>query len=458
MRILTVVHDLGPGGTQRAAQNYTLGYQAAGLEVAVLAYEAGGPREAELQTAGVPVFSPATEGSPEAAVCAAGAWGADLVHVHRNGGADARSGAVLRALRRAGGRPRVMETNVFGRVDRSPDRHLFDVHLHLSRWCLWRWSRWRRRMEGAPGVVVPYSIDTARFYPATPEEQRAARAAWDVPQDALVFGRVGQPSRWKWHPALFGAFARVAAEHTQAWLFLVGLPEELRPPLERLPAAARRRVRELPFLHGDAALRAGYACMDVFVHAAEIGESFGMVLAEAMRCGRPVITLSRPARDNSQLEVVGHGEGGLVAAHERGLAEAMALLASQPHQRERLGRQAAARTAERFGQEPVMRLLLAVARATHEARDAADVRRRLGGIPGLVTGVADDDAWNLLDRKLGRTPLAELAQMRLAHEPALHAAVARLKQWRYRTWRHPEPAAVPGGAAAPPPGPASART
>ena len=48
MRVLTVVGDLGPGGTQRVAQNYTVGYKQAGCEAAVLAITAGGPRVREL--------------------------------------------------------------------------------------------------------------------------------------------------------------------------------------------------------------------------------------------------------------------------------------------------------------------------------------------------------------------------------------------------------------------------
>ena len=49
--------------------------------------------------------------------------------------------------------------------------------------------------------------------------------------------------------------------------------------------------------------------MDGFLHVSRIGESFGMVLCEAMLCGVPVVTLSTPLKDNSQLEVVGPRRG-----------------------------------------------------------------------------------------------------------------------------------------------------
>lgn len=45
----------------------------------------------------------------------------------------------------------------------------------------------------------------------------------------------------------------------------------------------------------------------MFLHIANQGESFGMVLAESLLCETPIITLNTPWRDNSQCEVVGKG-------------------------------------------------------------------------------------------------------------------------------------------------------
>lgn len=56
MRVLTVVSDFGIGGTQRVAQNMTLGAQAKGLDVAVFAYGDRGPREVFYQARDVPIF------------------------------------------------------------------------------------------------------------------------------------------------------------------------------------------------------------------------------------------------------------------------------------------------------------------------------------------------------------------------------------------------------------------
>ncbi len=78
MRILTVVAGMGVGGTERAAQNLTLGLQALGAEVAVLAHAERGPRERAYREAGIAVFGPGD-------VAAARAWEAGIVHIHRAG-------------------------------------------------------------------------------------------------------------------------------------------------------------------------------------------------------------------------------------------------------------------------------------------------------------------------------------------------------------------------------------
>jgi glycosyltransferase involved in cell wall biosynthesis len=391
--------------------------------VAVYAYAGGGVRADELAEAGIPTF--VGESAWEDAL----AWGATLLHIHREGPTDAESGRLLRRFAAAPTPPRVIETNVFGRVDTSPDRTLIDVHLHLSAWCLWRWRRWARGLLEQPlGAVVPYAVDTDRFSRSSEEQRQSFRQSLGVPPGAVLFGRIGQPSEWKWHHSLFTAFGRVASARPEAYLFVVGLPDELRPALEGLPPDVARRVVEVPFLHGDDALRTAYSAMDAFVHAAEIGETFGMVLAESMLCETPVVTLSRPARDNSQLEVVGHEVGGLIAAGPRGLAEGMERLAADPDLRARLGRQGAARVRQRFALPGVMAPLLRIAEQAVEAPSRETLRAWLASAPDITTEVPDAEIEALLEGQIGRLTLVERAQRALIHRPEIHGLWTRLKQ------------------------------
>jgi hypothetical protein len=106
-------------------------------------------------------------------------------------------------------------------------------------------------------------------------------------------------------------------------------------------------------LEGDAELVAAYSAMDVFGHAAAQGESFGYVLTEAMLCEVPVVTLSTPWGDNAQVEVVGHGVGGLVAANSRAFRQLMDRLVMDPDLRAALGAQGRSKVHRQYAAVPV---------------------------------------------------------------------------------------------------------
>jgi len=82
------------------------------------------------------------------------------------------------------------------------------------------------------------------------------------------------------------------------------------------------------------------ASLDVVLHTSSIGESFGYGIAEPMNLGKPVITNSTPWGDQAQVELVRHGECGLIASTEATMAEAILTFASDSALRARMGRQA----------------------------------------------------------------------------------------------------------------------
>ena len=424
MRILTVVDHLGPGGTQRVAQNYAVGYARAGFASAVLGHEGSGPRAEILRERGVEVFVDETPRAAPDALDRAVAWAPDVIHVHREGDAHPVVGGVLRCLRAALPHASMVETNVFSRADVTDTGRMFDLHFHLSRWCLWKWQKWTRFVRPRPvGIVLPYLIDAEAFYP-DPEAGAAFRADLGVPDDAVLFGRIGQAMEAKWMPLLFDAFAAVAERDPRSHLLVVGLPEELRRgALARLPEAIRRRVHDVTFLKGDAALRAAYSAIDVFAHAAHKGESFGMVLVESMLCETPVVALSRPAHDNSQIEVVGHDVGGLLAADPEAFEKALDALGADPERRRRLGRSAAQRVRDRYAGERVLPDLVRAVEAVRASSSSDGLRERLRAM-GFTTTVSDRDIRALLAPILGRTPVKQRLLSALVHQPHV-----------YRLWR-----------------------
>ncbi|MEM1041290.1 MAG: glycosyltransferase family 4 protein [Bacteroidota bacterium] len=436
MKILTVIDTLKRGGRQRAAQDYALGYLRAGHGSAVLAVTGGGPRAQVLRQREVPVFIGGDDEAARAeAIRAAQAWQPDAVHLHSFGPPLPVMAEAIAHLKAALPAAPVLETTSFGKVDYRQRYTLTDVHLLMTRWAFWRWQKWTRSLRLPPlGVVAPITADPTSFYPVTAAERAAFRRTHGVPDDAFLFGRVGQPSVWKWDPVIFPAFARVARRYPQSYLFLVGLPPELRPDLDALDASVRERIIEVPLLDGDAALRACYGALDVFLHAARIGESFGLVLTEAMLCECPVVTLSTPARDNSQLEVVGHLRGGLVVNGEDGMVAAMTQLLRDEPLRRRLAEQGAEHVRSTLTLDHVVPALLRIIEMARAAPSRDALARALRAAPDLVTHVSDAEIVRRLHDTLDRVPRSHELMMQLIHVPLVARLVwgakARLNRLR----------------------------
>lgn len=413
MRILTVVQNLGPGGTQRSAQTHAQAYQDAGAGSAVLAYEQGGPRLDELREQNIDAFV-AEPHQPERALEAAIAWKPDAVHIHRQGFANPATDTILAALRDAGVRA-VIETNHFARADRSPGRDRIDVHIQLSKWCLWQWRRRCRGLHPAPiGIAIPHIIRADRFGIQSPEARARWREEHGIPRDAVLFGRIGQPNRPSWSPLLFDAFDRVARDNENARLVTVGLPPSLRPTLDALPDPISRRIVTIDFLRGDAALRACYGSLDVFAHASNCGETFGMVICEAALARVPTVTLSTPARANSQVEVVGHERGGLVAGNPKAFIEAMCRLADQPETRRRFGENAAAWVTEHCDPSRITHAILGVFEDILRSDNREQLSRTLRDRGDITTHAAAGELTSLLSSIPGSNPLRDRGLMLLS--------------------------------------------
>jgi glycosyltransferase involved in cell wall biosynthesis len=438
MRILTVCGTLGRGGTERVAQNFTLAYQRAGHSVAFLAYDdATGPRRARLEAAGVPIFGGGgggdRDGDAELALRQLQDFNPELIHIHRPGIRNDRETELLRRLRTKD--RRVLETNVFARVDFSDGADLIDVHLHLTPWCLWRWQHWlgRRAAPRRIGVVVPNAVETADFVRASDEARRQWRRTLDIPDDAYLCGRVGQPLDAGWHPHILHAFAAVAREDRAAHLVVIGLPPGLRPVLQELPDDVRRRVRDLPLTDSDAELIRLYSSLDCFLHSAAAGESFGMVLTEAMLCGCPVVTASRPHKSNSHIIVADHMRAGIVAGSVKRLPEAALRMWSDRDLRQRLAAATRQSIFDRFSADLVAARAVRVgeiALGLDPTAAGTSLRQHLADA-GFQTHVPTSDIRALLANTLGSPDLRELLAMRILHQPATHRMVYQYLKWRY---------------------------
>jgi len=171
---------------------------------------------------------------------------------------------------------------------------------------------WRR-----PLAIIPNGVPTATFRP--PETNGSGDGAL-----RLLF--VGNwRDRRKGLPYLLEAYDRLRAGGVSVALDVVG---EGRPP-----GAHHAGVAFLGSVSSEVELAEHYRRCDVFVAPSTGQESFGIVLLEAMACGRPVVCSDIPG----YRQVADPAGARLVPAGDAGeLARVIAGLAGQPELRRRM--------------------------------------------------------------------------------------------------------------------------
>jgi alpha-1,6-mannosyltransferase len=192
-------------------------------------------------------------------------------------------------------------------------------------------------------VVCPLGVDLRTFNPAarTPD----LRERLGLPQNSRVLVYAGRLAPEKNLSVLLEAF-RVLGERYHLVLAGTGaaLPEQ-------------RNVTHLPFIDSPRALARLIASADALVHAGD-QETFGLILLEAMACGRGVVAAAAGAVP----ELVDEACGVLVAPRDP-RALAAGIRAFYRTDCDARGARARARVERAYGWDAAMRGLLTVYRA-----------------------------------------------------------------------------------------------
>jgi glycosyltransferase involved in cell wall biosynthesis len=167
--------------------------------------------------------------------------------------------------------------------------------------------------------VILNGVEGERFAGA---DRNQARAALGLPADAPVIGCVGRISEQKGQEELIRAAALVRREFPSAVFLVVGSADD-----EKLLARMQALVAELDlgatvrFTGHLGDMPAVYAALDILA-APSRWEGFGLMLAEAMAAGRPIVA----ARAGAIPEVVVEDETALLVPPRDAPALAAALL------------------------------------------------------------------------------------------------------------------------------------
>lgn len=247
----------------------------------------------------------------------------------------------------------------------------------------------RERGVQTPIQVIPTGIDAAAFARGDGARFRAERG---IGADELVIGHVGRLAREKNLAFLAEAVAETLTRLPRARLLVVGDGPEGTAIQQALRArAAQGRLLMTGKLTG-ARLYDAYAAMDLFAFASQ-SETQGMVLAEAMAAGLPVVALDGPGvRD-----VVGDGVNGRLlpeSASTVDMAAALESIGTDGPTRERWAA-AARRTAARFDRSRCAAEVLSLYQSLDRAaRAAAGDWRWWDGLLGRI-----EAEWELITAK-----------------------------------------------------------
>lgn len=280
-------------------------------------------------------------------------------------------------------RPNVVHTNglkahVLGARLRAPDAGLvWHLHEYISRRRLTRWllRRYRSRCSAIvansasvandvstsirPACrvhIVPNAVDVNVFSPiGTSIDLDHLASLPDAPADVTRVGLVATYGRWKGHEVFLDAMRQLASRFAIRG-YIIGGPiydtsnsQLTRGDLETMIAA--RALGGCVGLTGFVEPASAMRGLDIVVHASTEPEPFGLVIAEAMACGRAVVTTGQ----GGAAELISDGEDALVAAagQSSALADAIAKLATDPGLRAAIGKRARETARVKFAPESV---------------------------------------------------------------------------------------------------------
>ncbi len=198
--------------------------------------------------------------------------------------------------------------------------------------------------------IVLNAVDLARFHP------RGALAPFGRTSSPTVrIGLIATFARWKGHEVFLKAMAHPSILALDIHAYVVGGPiyetsgsQYSRPELDTLveELGLSNRTTFTGFLENSAsAMRA----LDIVVHASTLPEPFGLAIAEAMACGRPVIATNQ----GGAAEILDHAHSGVAIppGDSDALAAAICQLYHDGIARWKMGRAARQQAELRFNRD-----------------------------------------------------------------------------------------------------------
>jgi len=343
IKIIEASIELGLGGTEYVIQLYSKYLNKERFEVTVVGLNGGGKRVKLIEQYGVRVVVLNGDFDKLAALLSE----TDVFHWHGSGIMQPNLLATLKA-----NKPKlVLQTNVLGLYYHSPLYDLIDYDLYVSKMILIRRMKEDLYLSAnfankRKTLYNPVDTEAMNQMSPTDEELRQFKSDYQL-LDKFIVGRIGRADDIKFDPITLQGFADFATRTDNARFLLVGATPKIIEEAKSLNILDRLLIFDTT--SDLKQLLYYYHTIDVFLAASIMGESFGLVIAEAMSMGIPVITVSTPHCDNAQIELVDNEKTGLVVNQDpKNIGQAISFLYHNSKIRKRYGTEGRAKVQREY--------------------------------------------------------------------------------------------------------------
>lgn len=257
----------------------------------------------------------------------------DVVNFYRAGGPE---NILIDTFKKAG-IPILIERNVFALFDNTYDRSLIDKHIFYSQASK---DIYKQRSsyfyEESKVRVIGIGTDGEKY------NEFDFNRNWEEP----IFGRYSRKDMNKWHPINIQCLPLIKEQVPNAKFYVIGLPDDYRKYAQEIGVIDM--IVEFPLTVNEQETMKFLKDITVFSHGSICGESFGLVLAESMFSGLPIVT--HTGGDSAQCELVTDGFNGYYVSPNdvKGYADKIIYLLKNPSEKIEMGQKGKERAIEKY--------------------------------------------------------------------------------------------------------------
>lgn len=257
----------------------------------------------------------------------------DIVHVNRGLEKDFYTESVWMQPK-----PKILETNIFGNSSNKAYLDQVDEIIFIS-----HWLRSKSPWADAHKTKVIYNPVAEPIK----SEGISLRKQLGISSQAIVLGRLCRPDLDDGSLVL-DIVKRLQNKYNLLHFVWLGAPSELLKNFAR----NTEQIHLLPASSNAEDLERFYGSLDILLHYRIEGETFGMVVAEAMIRGLPVVS-HRSTLDNAQAELLlSNGPAGVIIDYPtpENFCDAISALIENPTRRDQLGKEGKRVAKEHFSE------------------------------------------------------------------------------------------------------------